>query len=216
MYGRTVHLAFRVYGLLVQPLYGFAVHLVRFECTTFLIFGRTARTLPRSISGSLWWGRGGDEPERADVGQMLQGAVGVDEAGAQRHRHGLEFVGHDPRPQLGAAQFTQDMVGKAARRSGGSSAAPRAQQLALAVLDRTQGFGLGCRDVLLDHTADHVAQYPRPPHDLRRTFSTTVAGLGFGRDALNRVTNHKEGGVAARIMSLVEGRTNEKIVQLRR
>ena len=57
MYGRTVHLAFRVYGLLVQPLYGFAVHPVRFECTTFLIFGRTARTLPRSISGSLWWAR---------------------------------------------------------------------------------------------------------------------------------------------------------------
>ena len=49
MYGRTVHLAFRVYGLLVQPLYGFAVHPVRVECTTFLIFGRTARTLPRSI-----------------------------------------------------------------------------------------------------------------------------------------------------------------------
>jgi hypothetical protein len=24
------------------------------------------------------------------------------------------------------------------------------------------------------------------PHDLRRTFSTTVTGLGFGRDALNR------------------------------
>jgi integrase len=35
------------------------------------------------------------------------------------------------------------------------------------------------------------------PHDLRRTFSTTVTGLGFGRDALNRVTNHKEGGIAS-------------------
>lgn len=64
------------------------------------------------------------------------------------------------------------------------------------------------------------------PHDLRRTFSTTVTGLGFGRDALNRVTNHKEGGIAsvydrfhyseenkrvmetvsAQIMALVEGR----------
>jgi integrase len=63
------------------------------------------------------------------------------------------------------------------------------------------------------------------PHDLRRTFSTTVTGLGFGRDALNRVTNHREGGIAsvydrhgyadenkrvmeataARIMALVEG-----------
>ena len=29
------------------------------------------------------------------------------------------------------------------------------------------------------------------PHDLRRTFSTTVTGLGFGRDALNRITNHE-------------------------
>jgi integrase len=35
------------------------------------------------------------------------------------------------------------------------------------------------------------------PHDLRRTFSTTVASLGFGRDALNRVTNHREGGIAS-------------------
>jgi integrase len=65
------------------------------------------------------------------------------------------------------------------------------------------------------------------PHDLRRTFSTTVTSLGFGRDALNRVTNHREGGiasvydrhgyadenkrvmeaVAARIMAVVEGRS---------
>ena len=74
------------------------------------------------------------------------------------------------------------------------------------------------------------------PHDLRRTFSTTVTGLGFGRDALNRVTNHREGGIAsvydrhgyaeenkrvmeataARIMSLVEGRTDNKVVSMRR
>ena len=63
------------------------------------------------------------------------------------------------------------------------------------------------------------------PHDLRRTFSTTVTSLGFGRDELNRVTNHREGGiasvydrhgyaeeksameaVAARITAVVEGR----------
>jgi integrase len=62
------------------------------------------------------------------------------------------------------------------------------------------------------------------PHDLRRTFSTTVAALE-GQDAMNRVTNHRVGGitsvydryqyavenqkvmeaVAARIMSLVKG-----------
>jgi integrase len=74
------------------------------------------------------------------------------------------------------------------------------------------------------------------PHDLRRTFSTTVTGLGFGRDALNRLTNHREGGiasvydrhgyaeenkrvmetVAARVMALVEGRLlGAKVVPIR-
>jgi integrase len=33
------------------------------------------------------------------------------------------------------------------------------------------------------------------PHDLRRTFSSKVTALGFGRDAMNRVTNHREGGI---------------------
>jgi integrase len=71
------------------------------------------------------------------------------------------------------------------------------------------------------------------PHDLRRTFSTTVTSLGFGRDALNRVTNHKEGGIAsvydrhayseenkrimeataAKIMALVEGRGDGKVIR---
>jgi integrase len=69
------------------------------------------------------------------------------------------------------------------------------------------------------------------PHDLRRTFSTTLTGLKFDRDALNRVTNHKEGGiadvydrhkyadenkrvmeaVAAKIMALVDGRSAKVI-----
>src|SRR5262249_24588618 len=34
------------------------------------------------------------------------------------------------------------------------------------------------------------------PHDLRRTHGTAVTGLGFGREAMNRVQNHKEGGIA--------------------
>ena len=33
------------------------------------------------------------------------------------------------------------------------------------------------------------------PHDLRRTFCSKVTALGFGRDAMNRITNHKEGGL---------------------
>ncbi len=34
------------------------------------------------------------------------------------------------------------------------------------------------------------------PHDLRRTHGTTITALGFGREAMNRVQNHKEGGIA--------------------
>jgi integrase len=35
------------------------------------------------------------------------------------------------------------------------------------------------------------------PHDLRRTHGTLITSLRFGRDALNRVQNHKEGGIAS-------------------
>jgi integrase len=34
------------------------------------------------------------------------------------------------------------------------------------------------------------------PHDLRRTHGTAIARLGFGRDALNRIQNHKGHGIA--------------------
>jgi integrase len=74
------------------------------------------------------------------------------------------------------------------------------------------------------------------PHDLRRTFSTKVAALGFGREALNRVTNHKEGGiasvydrhgyadenkrimetVAAKLIALAEGRPDTNVVAFAR
>jgi integrase len=75
------------------------------------------------------------------------------------------------------------------------------------------------------------------PHDLRRTHGTMITKLGFGRDAMNRVQNHKEGGVtdvydrhtyevenktimeavAAQIMALAEGRDeDDKVVAIRR
>jgi integrase len=64
------------------------------------------------------------------------------------------------------------------------------------------------------------------PHDLRRTCLTIVTRLGFGRDAMDRIANHKEGGVtdvydrhhysdenrrvmdavAAHVLSVAEGR----------
>jgi integrase len=34
------------------------------------------------------------------------------------------------------------------------------------------------------------------PHDLRRTHGTTITGLGFGRESMNRIQNHREGGIA--------------------
>src|ERR1700727_2406368 len=35
------------------------------------------------------------------------------------------------------------------------------------------------------------------PHDLRRSHGTTITRLGFGRDAMNRIQNHREGGIAS-------------------
>jgi integrase len=34
------------------------------------------------------------------------------------------------------------------------------------------------------------------PHDLRRTNGSAITRLGFGRDAMNRIQNHKDGGIA--------------------
>jgi integrase len=70
------------------------------------------------------------------------------------------------------------------------------------------------------------------PHDLRRTHGTTIASLGFGRDAMNRVQNHREGGiadtydlykyapenqkvmeaVASKIMALVKGGITDNVI----
>lgn len=34
------------------------------------------------------------------------------------------------------------------------------------------------------------------PHDLRRTHGSAITRLGYGRDAMNRIQNHREGGIA--------------------
>jgi integrase len=77
---------------------------------------------------------------------------------------------------------------------------------------------------------------PVRPHDLRRSHGSTITALGFGRDAMNRIQNHKEGGVtdiydrhgyetenkrvmeavAAKIMALVEGHASDKVVKFTR
>jgi integrase len=73
------------------------------------------------------------------------------------------------------------------------------------------------------------------PHDLRRTHGSTITGLGFSRDAMNRIQNHKEGGiadvydrheyaaenkrvmeaVAKHIVGLVEGTVESNVVEMR-
>ena len=35
------------------------------------------------------------------------------------------------------------------------------------------------------------------PHDLRRTHGTCITRLGFGREAMNRIQNHREGGISS-------------------
>jgi integrase len=72
------------------------------------------------------------------------------------------------------------------------------------------------------------------PHDLRRTHGSTITGLGFGRDAMNRIQNHREGGiasvydrhqyadenkrvmeaVAAKIMSLIDGGGASNVIRI--
>jgi len=74
------------------------------------------------------------------------------------------------------------------------------------------------------------------PHDLRRTHGSTITGMGFGRDAMNRIQNHREGGiadvydrhryeaetkhimesVAGKIIALAEDRTSDKVVKFTR
>jgi integrase len=51
------------------------------------------------------------------------------------------------------------------------------------------------------------------PHDLRRTFCSKVTALGFGRDAMSRLTNHKEGGIADVYDRFGYEKENKKIMQ---
>jgi integrase len=91
-------------------------------------------------------------------------------------------------------------------------------------------------DVTMQTTCKALAVERATPHDLRRTHGTKITGLGFGRDATNRVQNHKEGGigsvydrhgyadenkrvmeaVAAKIMALVQGNGTDNVIAFAR
>jgi integrase len=118
---------------------------------------------------------------------------------------------------------------------------PAAAQAIIAELsDAEPGLVFGCGRQAMDAAMRGICRSlgveRATPHDLRRTHGSTVTALGFGRDAMNRIQNHKEGGiasvydrhgyaeetkrvmeaVAAKIMSLAEDRwADGKVVPLR-
>ncbi|HEY2229167.1 MAG TPA: hypothetical protein VGI22_15820 [Xanthobacteraceae bacterium] len=61
------------------------------------------------------------------------------------------------------------------------------------------GFVFGSPQPLAETMRDicKALNVPRcAPHDLRRSHGTMITSLGFGREAMNRVQNHREGGIA--------------------
>lgn len=51
------------------------------------------------------------------------------------------------------------------------------------------------------------------PHDLRRTHGTLITSLGFGRDAMNRIQNHREGGISSVYDRHQYASENQKIME---
>src|SRR5262249_61040326 len=52
-------------------------------------------------------------------------------------------------------------------------------------------------DATMRNICKRLAVARATPHDLRRTHGSTITKLGFGREAMNRIQNHKEGGIAS-------------------
>ena len=60
-----------------------------------------------------------------------------------------------------------------------------------------RGRPVGKLDAYMRAICTQIGAERATPHDLRRTHGTTIAALGFGRDIMNRIQNHKEGGIAS-------------------
>ena len=65
------------------------------------------------------------------------------------------------------------------------------------VFANARGGALDGLDVTMRNICHKLRIERATPHDLRRTFGSTVTALGFGRDAMDRILNHKSGGVSA-------------------
>jgi integrase len=97
---------------------------------------------------------------------------------------------------------------------------PLAAQKIIAELDTTGMIFANSRGTAIDNIegamrdiCSSLGVERATPHDLRRTFSTTVTALGFGRDGMNRVTNHREGGIADVYDQFQYADENKKIME---
>jgi integrase len=76
---------------------------------------------------------------------------------------------------------------------------PQAAQAIIAELNVGDPFVFG-KSLDVARTMQNICtqlKAPRAtPHDMRRTHGSTITKLQFGRDAMNRIQNHKEGGIA--------------------
>ena len=99
---------------------------------------------------------------------------------------------------------------------------PAAAQALVTAMDATGLIFAGARGKAIDGTKLPYAMREicsklkverATPHDLRRTHGTTITRLGFGRDAMNRVQNHKEGGIGSVYDRHGYGDENKRIME---
>jgi integrase len=103
------------------------------------------------------------------------------------------------------------------------------------VFAATRGGPVDRLDAAMREACKKLGVERATPHDLRRTHGSTITRLGFGREAMNRIQNHKEGGissvydrhgyadenkrvmeaVASHIMALADGRQAHNVVAFR-
>src|SRR6516225_9930377 len=78
---------------------------------------------------------------------------------------------------------------------------PQAAQAIIAQLSNGEAgfvFGRSCQTLgaAMRAICQRLSAERITPHDLRRTHGTTITALVFGREAMNRIQNHREGGIA--------------------
>jgi integrase len=77
---------------------------------------------------------------------------------------------------------------------------PMALEIALELLEARRASGSYLTDDLsavMRKVSAELGVDPARPHDLRRTHGTMITRLGFTRDAMNRIQNHREGGIGS-------------------